>query len=69
MDTVPVTNLVLDLECLPSLQSVEADLNCKDAFPEDMNKAEAELRRLAEHHPNSSALILNVVNKRKCLMA
>ena len=31
-----------------------------NAFPDDMNKADAELRRLAQLHPNSSALIFDV---------
>ncbi|XP_066337469.1 disease resistance protein PIK6-NP-like isoform X1 [Miscanthus floridulus] len=53
-------NLGLDLECLPSLRYVEARLDCEDGFPDDLDKAEAELRRQAELHPNSSALTLNV---------
>ncbi|XP_066334245.1 disease resistance protein Pik-2-like [Miscanthus floridulus] len=51
-------NLGLHLECLPSLRYVDARLDCKDAFPDDVDKAEAELRRQAELHPNSSALTL-----------
>jgi len=31
-----------------------------NAFPDDMNKADAELRRLPQLHPNSSALIFDV---------
>ena len=54
-------NLGLDLECLPSLRYVEACLDRKDAFPDDVDKAEAELRRQAQLHPNSSALTLNVI--------
>ncbi|XP_066334259.1 putative disease resistance RPP13-like protein 3 [Miscanthus floridulus] len=53
-------NLGLDLECLPSLRYVTARLDYKDAFPDDMDKAEAELRRQAQLNPNSSALTLNV---------
>ncbi|CAD6255619.1 unnamed protein product [Miscanthus lutarioriparius] len=60
-------NLGLDLECLPSLQSVVAHLDCKDAFPDDVNKAEAELRRLAQLHANSSALRFHMgkINQRR----
>ena len=59
-------NLGLDLECLPSLRYFLAGLDCKDAFREDANKAHAELRRLAQLHPNSSALRFNVgkINQR-----
>ncbi|XP_066354638.1 probable disease resistance protein RXW24L [Miscanthus floridulus] len=53
-------NLGLDLECLPSLRYVLAHLECKGALANDVNKAEAELKRIAELHPNSSALTLNV---------
>ena len=53
-------NLGLDLECLPSLRYFLAGLDCKDAFREDANKAHAELRRLAQLHPNSSALRFDV---------
>jgi hypothetical protein len=53
-------NLGLDLECLPSLRYVTARLDSKDAFLDDVDKAEAELRRQAQLHPNSSALTLNV---------
>ena len=53
-------NLGLDLECLPSLRNVLAYLDCKGALPDDVNKADAELRRLAQLHPNSSALIFDV---------
>ena len=56
-------NLGLDLECLPSLRYVEARLDCKDAFPGVVDKAEAELRRQAQLHPNSSTLTLNVYKK------
>ena len=52
-------NLGLDLECLPSLRYVRAYLDCKDAFPDDVNKAEAELRRIAELHPNTPKLDFN----------
>ena len=52
-------NLGLDLECLPSLRYVKACLDCKDAFPDDVNKAEAELRRIAELHPNTPKLDFN----------
>jgi len=54
-------NLGLDLECLPSLRNVVALLDRKDAFRDDVDKAEAELRRIAQLHPNSSALTLNVI--------
>ena len=59
-------NLGLDLECLPLLRYVWARLECKDAFPDEVNKAEAELRRIAELHPNSSALRFDVfkINQR-----
>ncbi|CAD6252444.1 unnamed protein product [Miscanthus lutarioriparius] len=53
-------NFGLDLECLPSLRYVEAGLDSLDAFPDDMDKAEAELSRQAELHPNSSALTVDV---------
>ena len=53
-------NLGLDLECLPSLHYVLAYLNCMDAFPDDVNKTDAELRRLAQLHPNSSTLRIMV---------
>jgi hypothetical protein len=46
----------LDLECLPSLRYVRALFDCNDAFPDDVDKAEAELRRLAELHPNTPKL-------------
>ncbi|XP_066338614.1 probable disease resistance protein RXW24L isoform X1 [Miscanthus floridulus] len=53
-------NLSLDLECLPSLRNVWAYLDCKGAFPHDVNKADDELRRLAQLHPNSSTLRIMV---------
>ncbi|XP_066383730.1 putative disease resistance RPP13-like protein 3 [Miscanthus floridulus] len=49
-------NLDLDMECLPSLCYVEARLDCKDAFPDDVDKVEAELRRQAQLHPNTPKL-------------
>jgi len=52
-------NLGLDLECLPLLRYVWESLECKDAFPDDVNKAEAELRRIAELHPNTPKLDFN----------
>ena len=60
-------NLGLDLECLPSLRYVEARLDSMDAFPDDVDKAEAELRHQAELHPNSSALRFDVfkINQRR----
>ena len=48
-------NLGLDLECLPLLCYVEARLDSKDAFSDDEDKAEAELRRQAELHPRQSS--------------
>ncbi|XP_066334293.1 putative disease resistance RPP13-like protein 3 [Miscanthus floridulus] len=62
-------NLGLDLECLPSLRCVEARLNCMDAFPDDVDKAEAELRRQAQLHPNSSALRFYVFKVYEDMMA
>ncbi|CAD6252441.1 unnamed protein product [Miscanthus lutarioriparius] len=62
-------NLVLDLECLPSLRYVEARLDCKDAFPDDVDKAEADLRCQAQLHPNSSALTLKVFKVYEAMMA
>ena len=60
-------NLGLDLECLPSLRYVKACLDCKDAFPDDVDKAEAELRRIVQLHPYSSALRFDVfkINQRR----
>ncbi|CAD6342904.1 unnamed protein product [Miscanthus lutarioriparius] len=60
-------NLGLDFQCLPSLRYVRARLDCKDAFPDDMDKAEAELWCQAELHPNRSALRLDVfkINQRR----
>jgi hypothetical protein len=54
------TYLGLDLECLPSLRFVRAYLDWKSAFPDDVSKAEAELRRAVRLHPNSSALRFHV---------
>ncbi|XP_066383733.1 putative disease resistance RPP13-like protein 3 [Miscanthus floridulus] len=62
-------NLGFDLECLPSLRYVEARLNCNGAFPDDVNKAEAELRLQAQLHPNSSALRFDVFKDNEHLMA
>jgi len=47
-------NLGLDLEWLPSLRYVVAHLDCEDALADDVNKAEAELRRIVQLHPYGS---------------
>ena len=49
-------SLGLNLECLPSLQYVEANVDSERAFPDDVNKAKAELIRAVQLHPNSSTI-------------
>ena len=49
----------LGLHCLPSLRSVRVYVDCEGASPDDVEKAEAELRHEAQLHPNSLMLDLH----------
>ncbi|TVU23350.1 hypothetical protein EJB05_25709 [Eragrostis curvula] len=42
----------LGLECLPSLEKVKVNFRLDEAFPDDVKKEEAALRRAIEVHPN-----------------
>ncbi|KAG2562155.1 hypothetical protein PVAP13_8KG248612 [Panicum virgatum] len=43
----------LGLRCLPSLRNVSVVVDCEGASPDEVEKAEAELRHAAQLHPNS----------------
>ncbi|XP_039798028.1 uncharacterized protein LOC120663058 isoform X3 [Panicum virgatum] len=53
----------LGLHCLPSLRRVTVYVDCEGASPDDVEKAEAELRHAAQLHPNSLMLDLDRWNE------
>jgi len=53
----------LGLHCLPSLRGVTVYVDCEGASPDDVEKAEAELRHAAQLHPNSPILDLQKLNE------
>ena len=53
----------LGLHCLPLLRSVRVFVDCEGASPDDVEKAEAELRHAAQLHPNSLMLYLDRCNE------
>jgi len=57
----------LGLHCLPSLRSVRVFVDCEGASPDDVEKAEAELRHAAQLHPNSPILDLQKLNENEMI--
>ncbi|KAG2631454.1 hypothetical protein PVAP13_2NG053630 [Panicum virgatum] len=53
----------LGLHCLPSLRRVTVYVHCEGASPDEVEKAEAELRHAAQLHPNSLMLDLHRSNE------
>jgi len=53
----------LGLHCLPSLRRVKVYVDCEGASPDEVEKAEAELRHAAQLHPNSLMLDLDRWNE------
>jgi len=57
----------LGLHCLPSLRNVTVYVDCEGASPDEVEKAEAELRHAAQLHPNSLGLYLERLNVGKMM--
>ncbi|KAG2631543.1 hypothetical protein PVAP13_2NG017600, partial [Panicum virgatum] len=57
----------LGLHCLPSLRRVTVYVDCEGVSPDDVEKAEAELRNAAQLHPNSLKLDLHRRNQGKMM--
>uniref|UniRef100_K3ZH48 NB-ARC domain-containing protein n=1 Tax=Setaria italica TaxID=4555 RepID=K3ZH48_SETIT len=53
----------LGLKCLPSLRTIQIDVNCDGASTNDVEKAESELRNAAQLHPNGPRIELELFNQ------